>query len=221
MNEINLATVSLNWDRDYEGPPAPHLLRGAVAAQFPENDLFHQHDATDQLVYRYPRVHYRWQGGSGVIAGFGDGAESLVRIPWAGLELRLGKQHLSVIDAHTALRRHAVAPTESLARYRFCSPWLPLNQKNFERYRAMDRAERELERDRLAVAGILMALKGLGIRFGERLFAAFECQGTVPCTYKAQKLMGFRGTLVANADLPDDIAIGKAVSHGYGWLVRA
>jgi len=37
--------------------------------------------------------------------------------------------------------------------------------------------------------------------------------------YKGQKLMGFKGTLVANVDLPDDIAIGKAVS--YGWLVRA
>src|SRR5438477_267012 len=33
-------------------------------------------------------------------------------------------------------------------------------------------------------------------------------------------VVGFSGTLLANVDLPDGFAFGRAVSHGHGWLFR-
>jgi hypothetical protein len=85
----------------------------------------------------------------------------------------------------------------------------------------MKAEERAAERDRLAVAELLMALRGVGVEFPGRLFAAVEVRSACPCRYKDLTLLGFRGTLLANVDLPDGFGIGRATSHGYGWLSRA
>jgi hypothetical protein len=219
VSTVRMATVRLAWAMPYEGPPAPHLLRGAIAARFADNPLFHQH-VGDQFVYRYPRVQYRWDRGCGVVVGFGDGVEALVELPWAGLQLRLGSQQVTVLDATVTLTQHDLVPAQRLLRYRFRAPWLPFNQDNYDSYQQRRPAEQAAERDRLAVAGILMALRGLDVEFPGRLYAAFHLDKARPCRYKDLQMLGFVGTLVANVELPDGFAIGRAVSHGYGWLVR-
>jgi hypothetical protein len=76
------------------------------------------------------------------------------------------------------------------------------------------------ELDRLAVGGLLVGLRGFGVDFPGRLFAAFEESSRKPCRYKDVEMIGFRGQFVANVDLPDGFALGRAVSHGYGWVYR-
>src|SRR5206468_2298840 len=93
-------------------------------------------------------------------------------------------------------------------------------QDLFQRYRRMSPAEQVAERDRLAVAGMLTALRRLGGEFPCRLFAAFEMFGSQVCRYKGVDMAGFNGTLLASVDLPDGFAFGRAVSHGHGWLFR-
>jgi hypothetical protein len=34
-------------------------------------------------------------------------------------------------------------------------------------------------------------------------------------------LLGFEGTFVSNLDLPDNLALGRSVTHGFGWFHRA
>jgi hypothetical protein len=229
VNELQIAVVRLIWIDPNPGPPAPRLLRGAIADRFRGNALFHQH-GSEGLVYRYPRIQYRWDHSGAAVIGFGDGVQSLMDLPWPGLSLRLGSRFLTVLDAECSLRRHVVKPTDRLIRYRFGSPWIPFNQDNIPRYRAMSPEEQAAERDRLAVAGLLIGLRGLGVGISFRLYASFESRASQRasfesrasqrCEYKNLSLTGFRGTLLANLDLPDGMAIGRAVSHGYGWLTR-
>ena len=110
--------------------------------------------------------------------------------------------------------------TDHLIRYRFMAPWLPLNQELYQRYRELSQAGQIRERDRLAVAGLLISLRGFGVEIAGRLFAAFEIRSSRACPYKGVQLIGFRGRLLTNLDLPDGFALGRAVSHGYGWIER-
>ena len=219
MRTVDIVTIRFSWVEEDSGPPAPHLLRGALGEHFRNDPLFHQHDES-RVLYRYPLVQYRWHGGQAVVLGLGAGAQALAHFNWPGVELRVGNRLLHVRDAVCEFHRHSITLTDHLVRYRFMAPWLPFNQDLYQRYRGLDLAAQARERDRLAVAGLLLALRGFGVEITGRLFAAFEMRSCRPCPYKGVQLLGFRGRLLTNLDLPDGFALGRAVSHGYGWIER-
>lgn len=218
-NAIPITTVKLSWQKPLQGPPKPHLLRGAIAGSFPKESLLHQHN-NDGLIYRYPLVQYRWQRNEGILAGFHEGAKLLANLSFLDLSLKLGIEEVTIADVELNCGLGAVSVSDRLIRYRFVSPWLPFNQDTYESYSKMDILAKAYERDRLATANILMMLKGLKVEFPVRLYAVVEARKTIVCQYKDQKLTGILGTLVTNADLPSGVAIGKAVSHGFGWIER-
>jgi hypothetical protein len=205
VNEVDVVSVRLAWVQAPSVGQAvgSRLLRGALASRFPNNALFHQHEEGG-TVYRYPCVHYRWDAQGPWLWGLGAGVDSEVEVR----------------EADCQYGRHAIRPADRLLRYRFGAPWLPLSQENYRRYRELPAQEQADERDRLAVAGLLSAMKGQGVWFPERLYAAFERWREHACRYKDVDLLGFTGTLLANIDLPDGFALGRAVSHGYGWVSR-
>ena len=220
MNAIDVVSVRLTWTDPWQGPAVPHLLRGAIGSQFRDNSLFHQHEE-NRVVYRYPRIQYRWDRDGPMVVGFGEGVRSLIELPWAGLTLQLGARTATVLEAGFSFGQHTIQPSQRLQRYRFGAPWLPFNQDKYQNYQQLKPAERQIERDRLAVAGLLVAMRGLGVEFPQHLYAAFELWKSRPCWYKDTQLVGLSGTLFANVDLPDGFSLGRAVSHGYGWLRRA
>lgn len=219
MTGIDIVTVRLTWAEELSIPPNPHQLRGAIAERFADNSLFHQHE-DGRLAYRYPSIHYRWDQQGAVIVGFGEGVRALMELSWPGLHLVLGSRQVSVLEATCSLRRHAIVPADRLLRYRFEAPWLAFSPEVYQRYRRMSLGEQEAERDRLAVANLLVAMRGLGVTFPGRLFAGVEVYRPQTCVYKGVELLGFTGTLLANVDLPTGFALGRAVSHGYGWVSR-
>lgn len=219
MNEIPIACLQLRFAGSANGSSRPHLLRGALASLFPNEPLLHQH-GQNGLIYRYPLVHYRWRNGDGYLVGFHEGARLLARLPLIDRPLQLGTVTTNISDVEIHFSTQGVGVAERLVRYYFASPWVPFNQENYEIYRSLNQNQQADERDRIAVGNLLTALRGLKIEFPGRLYAAVQVNRGIPCTYKDQTFIGFWGTLITNADFPDDIAIGRAVSHGYGWLKR-
>lgn len=217
---IPIARIYISFVEEINGPPASHLLRGSIASHFPDEPLLHQHKGSE-LLYRYPFIQYRWSSKKGVLIGFHEGGKLLANLPLLGKEIMLGKVKTHISEVEISFSMEEISFSERLLRYHFVSPWLPLNRQNYEAYMGMSKAEQALERDRLAVANLLMALRGLKIEAKERVYASFQLRRVVSCRYKEQNLVGFLGTLLTNLDLPDDIAIGKAVSHGFGWLKRS
>ena len=217
MLSVDLLTVRLTFSGDHPRP-APHHLRGAIAARFPDEPLFHQH-TEEGFVYRMPRIQYRWDEAGAMLVGLEEGARKLVEVPWPGMELRLGNDRVRIADAECSFRRFEVRAADHLLRYRLAAPWLPFSQENYARYQAMPVARKAGERDRLARAGILIGLRGMGVEVAERLFVAVEDVRPVRCSYKGVDLLGFQGRVLVNLELPPGFAFGRSVSHGYGWLL--
>jgi len=223
LAQIPYAQVELRWDRPVPGKAAQRArqLRGAVASAFADDPLFHQHDpATGKPLYRYPRVQYRWHAGKGLVVGWGEAAGPLLQRPWLDLRLHLGHEPVGIDDAALTLRQGQFGVSERLEHYRLQTPALLFNQDNYRRYQTLSDAQQRLERDRLLVSNLLIALRGLAITFPERLYASFTQVQSQPCHFKGQPLLGLGGEFVCNAHLPDGLALGHAVSHGYGWLSR-
>ena len=223
LAETPVACVALRFDQSLKGAWRAEELRGAVGAAFAEHDLLHQHPSTADSggpIRRYPRVQYRWRGDAGLIFGIGEGAELLVRLPWLSLKLKFGDVLVGVTDAKIETRRESIAVADRLERYRFRTPWLALNQENYVRFRKLPADARVKDLDRILVGNCLSALGGLGVRVDERIYAAFQGAGMRRCKYKGIPLVGYSGSFVCNLVLPTDIGLGRAVSHGYGWVTR-
>ena len=220
IGSCNIALVTLKTEERVRNSNSTraHQLRGAIAEKFNEA-IFHNH-IDNKLVYSYPLIQYRWDVNKacGIVVGFNEGAERIIKIPWLELELTLGNQPFHIAEAEISYRKNSISLSDKLLRYNFISPWLPFNQENYGKYQVLSLAEQRKELDRLLVAQILISLKGLQIRVNDQLYAAFELKNIVTVQYKEQNLVGFFGYFVTNLVLANDLAIGKAISHGYGWL---
>ena len=200
--------------------PSAESVRAAFGARHPSDPLLTQH-GPDGLRYRTPLVHYSVRRGVPVVVGFGDAAQRLLDLDLAGEPLRLGGTPRTVIDVRATALRGRVGLTDQLRHYRFASPWLPFSQENWRRFQALARPEQRRELDRIAIGNLLSLCKGLGCWLDGRLLAAVTPRRQVRVAYKGIDRAGFVGELVANLELPPEAAVGRAVSVGYGRLVRA
>jgi hypothetical protein len=195
--------------------------RGAVASRFPTETAFHGHEG-DHTVTRFAEVHYRWNDGSPALFAVGTAAQHVMAHPWPGVDLRIGDHERRVlqVDWTVSALRQSFSP--KLIRYEFVSPWLALNQENHKRTIPLGPAARRAELDRILVANLLSMSQGFGWFYEshERVYAAFEWLRDAPCVVKNVALVGFEGTFVTNLELPDNLALGRSVSHGYGWFRR-
>lgn len=214
-----LTRVELVFNDSIRGPrqALAAQLRGGILNAFGDSE-FHQHDADGAFIYRYPRIQYQWRNNSGLILGWMESAEKLLRLPWLDLSIHINSEIVNASDVFLNPATSEFGVSERLFHYRLTAPVLLFNQKNYANYKSMKFMDRLYEEDRLLQAQILTALRGLNVDFTERLYATFTEKKTVICQYKGQQLTGILGRFATNAVLPDDFAVGHAVSHGYGWI---
>lgn len=204
----------------------PHQLaawwRGAVASRFPTETAFHGHEG-DRTIARSPEVHYRWIDGRPALFAIGAASQQAMAHPWPGVTVRLGEDERRVAQVEWTVATLQRSFSRQLVRYDLGAPWIALNQENHTRYRTLGRPARRAELDRILVGNLLTMSKAFGWFYErhETVYAAFEPHDEVPCVVKEVSLLGFEGSFVTNLDLPDDLALGRSVSHGFGWFRRA
>jgi len=215
-----MTVVSLRFDAELADSPdrLASQLRGAMGTLFADQPIFHQHDERGRALYRYPIVQYRWQEGNGLVVGWEEAAQIIRNIKWLDLPMNLDGKAVQVTEATIHDQKVGFGVSDRLLRYALRSPVLLFNQRNYRRYKELAGWGQEKERNRLLVAQILVSLRGMGVEFPERLYAAFVSARPGICHFKGQDLVGLRGAFVINAILPDGFSFGHAVSHGYGWL---
>jgi hypothetical protein len=137
--------------------------------------------------------------------------------------VRIGAEERRVVQVDGTLPSLERAFSRRLCRYDFGAPWIALNQENHAHYRDKPRSGRRAELDRILVGNLLTMSQAFGWFYaeGETVYAAFEPLREVSCTVKDVSLLGFEGSFVTNLDLPDPLALGRSVSHGFGWFHSA
>lgn len=219
LGERTRTLVEISLDHTVKGyrQSLVSQLRGGISNMFSES-AFHQHDQEGRFIYRYPKIQYQWITNQGIILGWMESAEKILHLPWLDFQITLNGINLSVTKANLTTESAVFGVSKNLVHYRLETPTLLFNRNNYKAYKSMSFKERIYETDRLLQAQVLIALRGLDILFPERLYATFTQLKTMSCQYKGQRLLGIGGRFATNAFLPENFAIGHAVSHGYGWI---
>lgn len=214
---IDLEVFSLSFVADRPVTGSAHQLRGFFATKFNEYILLHHHNA-DRLIYRYPLVQYKILNGTPMVIGINEGSDLLKEIYYLSPSIRLGEDEYRIVRESVDVRRVPFGLDTIFHTYEFITPWIGLNQENYQAfYRARSPEERRDLLRRTLTGNILSMAKSLNYQVPGQIRAEVEVR-PLKQRLKDVNLMAFLGKCHCNFQIPDYLGIGKSVSRGFGTL---
>ena len=187
-------------------------FRGFMGREFEKYPILHNHYGEDKFLYSYPLVQYQIIEGQPSILGIEEGAEILKEIYPQITELRLVDSYYKVEDHMLFDKEYDVNSANEEIQYKFVTPWLALNTKNFQQFKQIqDWKEKKIMLNKILVGNILSMSKGLGIIVNRRIHVKSNLD-QVFTDYKGVNMLAFTGEFRANFKIPHFMGFGKGVS---------
>ena len=194
-------------------------LRGFFATKFNDYQLLHHHSA-DKLIYDYPRVQYKVIDGQHLVLGIDEGVEVLKEIYDQYESLRLGSMTYNVIGQEFGVKEYELSISDEYCVYAFKTPWLALNQTNYQKfYTCKNQTERLELLSRTLIGNLLSISKSFGYTVPLRIEAVVDVNAA-KTRLKGVSVMAFNGRFTTNFEIPELLGIGKSVSRGYGAVQK-
>ncbi len=194
-------------------------LRGYIGNEFKEYSLLHNHFDDTKYLFSYPLIQYKVINGQALILGIDEGVDIIKKIYPDINHLKLEKDY-DIEEKIMHEKTYDIKPTTEEYSYKFISPWLGLNKKNYENFLDLKSwKEKKQLLNRIIVGNILSMSKGLGIVVNKRLYAKSHLDFKL-VKYKSVEMTGFEGEFKIHYDIPDYFGIGKGSSHGFGCVKK-
>ena len=215
--KYNIVNLILKTDSKLE--VGPTKVRGYIGNVFKQYPILHNHYANDKFLYSYPFVQYKIINGDIVIVGIDEGAELVKKIAPELSVLSLDKDY-KITEKLIHEKEFDIKPSSEERHYKFITPWLGLNQKNYPKYvNAESWKDKKDILNRSLVGNLLSMSKSLGIIVNKRLYAKTHFEEKI-VGYKGVKMNAFKGEFKVYYDIPDYFGLGKGVSQGFGCVKR-
>lgn len=195
-----------------------HYLRGYFAELFKDkSDLFHNHKANGESIYRYPLVQYKIVRGVPTLIGLEDGAKLLVDLFTDIKEVVIKGHTIPLSTKSLDFKLLPVGVQEQYYTYRFVNPWMALSQKNYQEFLTLNDHRRSDKLQRLLTGNMISFFKGIDFRENQKIVVKATLKPIVT-QFKNNKMMAFKGIFESNVMLPSYIGLGKSVARGYGTI---
>lgn len=196
-------------------------LRGAIAGLYPNEILLHQHTEDGTVKYNYPLVQYKNVQGNCMLVGIENGAKLISNLNLVGETIELSHEKYRVLKKDVSLQESLYGITKTISFYSFLTPWLALNERNYEQYQKLENWAKKKEfLGKILIGNIISMSKGLGYTVPEPIKANISNLREVQTSLKGTPMLGFHGTFSINFEIPDYWGIGKSVSRGFGTVKR-
>jgi hypothetical protein len=218
---MNVKTLFFNFICDEFVKGTADKLRGYFANKFVDYTLIHHHLNNNELLYKFPFVQYKIFDGKPFVLGINEGADILQKIYEDINCLKIGFADYQIREKNVILRTDYFGTTESHNSYSFLTPWLGLNERNFDKYQRLESWARKKELlEKILIGNIISMSKSLGYTVPEPIEANIGNLKEVQTSLKSTPMLGFLGTFSVNFEIPDYWGIGKSVSRGFGTVKK-
>jgi hypothetical protein len=171
------------------------------------------------LIYEYPKVQYKVLGNKIYVIGLEDYAEKVYAAVTKTRKLIIANKEFLIRNINFETANFEIV--ESNAKYKFITPWIALNNKNYFLFRNLHTTEEKRQMlNKILVGNILSFLKGLNIFIDFRLIPQVDYFKVIKVVVNKNAFVGVYTKFGINILMPDYIGIGKSVSKGYGTIVR-
>lgn len=217
--KLKTLTLSMLSDGTINGNAAK--LRGFFATEFNEYTLLHQHLEGDKFLYKYPCVQYKIMDNTPLILGIEKGVDVLKKIYDKYQSINLDSHTYDIMEKNIILKEEEFGISNKFLHYHFLTPWLALNEENYEKYKScVTWGEKKELLGKILIGNIISMSKGLGYMVTEPIKANIGKMNEVPASLKGTPMLGFLGIFSVNFEIPDYWGIGKSVSRGFGTVKR-
>ncbi len=202
-------------------PAHLHKVRGYFSSQFNQFDLIHNHQQqTNRYYYRYPAVQFKVHSHLSIFAYKQEGVEVLKELFLKSKDIMIEDHPLRVREKEIEVRNEPFGEDGEYYVYEFLTPWLALNQDNYQDYQAL--ADWQQKRNKLhaiLINNIISFCKFAGYTIQDQLQVKSRFQ-PMQANLKGKTHQAFKGEFMINFLLPDLLGLGKSTSRGYGSILR-
>ena len=193
-------------------------LRRAITASFSDIAVLHNHNGTG-FDYRSPRVRYVVIDRVPHMISFDNGLEIVERIYREQANLRCGQKVYQVTGTELQDIHDDAGICGDLYHYQSQSPWLALNEENYERYmQVIGVLERRAMLERIMAANMLALSKNVELDVQEKIMVKLLRFDEVRLKVGQTPMLGFHAEFVTNFRIPAFVGVGKMVSKGFGLM---
>lgn len=218
---IKVKTLYFYFTSDESIRGTPDKLRGFFADRFREYTLVHQHLDNEKLLYKTPMIQYKILDGKPFVLGIDEGLNVLQKIYEDIDYLKIGSSEYKIREKTIILRTDSFGISDEAILYSFLTPWLALNEKNYEQYQKLGIwAKRKELLEKILVGNIISMSKALNYTVPDPIKAEIIRIKEVKTSLKGIPMLGFLGKFSVNFEIPDYWGIGKSVSRGFGTIKR-
>ncbi|UXM84648.1 CRISPR-associated endonuclease Cas6 [Methanococcus aeolicus] len=192
-------------------------LRGYILNKF--NKCGHKelhHHSGNGFIYSYPKIQYKIMGGNAYLIGIDEGTNILGSMVLDIDKLELNHELYDVVDGYISVKSEDFGACDDLKKYRFVSPWVALNEKNYLDYKKLNENGRKEKLEKILIGNLLSMSKYLNYTVDKRIEANILEYDEIPVKYKGTKFIGFFGKFEVNFNIPNLLGIGGKVSKGFG-----
>jgi hypothetical protein len=196
------------------------FFRGAVAGQFKQFDMLHNHSEDGRVIYRYAAVQFKTDKKKPLIYAVGRRAIEIFKPIFLNIEkINLNGREYNTIQKEFIIKNENTGIVNEQVVYNFKSAWIALNQVNYLKYKTLSAEEKRSMLKRIAVNNIIGFSKYIQYTVPEKIFIELKLK-PISVMLKGEKMIGFTGFIKTNFLLPDGIGIGKSISRGYGIVEK-
>ena len=192
-------------------------LRGFLADKYKENMIFHNHLAGG-YDYSYPKLQYKLIKNTLSVMGIEEDTIGIIKSIFEEVEyLNINDNLVFDIEKELEIIDDEIKYSDNkMYRYKFVTPYLPLNEKNFDLY-----LKGQYSLEKAITNNILEVLKGLGIWLEKEQKILVESDLEIQTRkLKDINMIAFVGEFSANIKFLDYFSLGKRKSIGYGSFVK-
>lgn len=196
-------------------------FRGFLADKYPNYNLIHNHLEEGKLRYSYPQIQFKTINRHPAIIGIKDGISILKQVFMELNNIKIGDKEETVFEKSISLKEEEFGIAQDYIDYQFLSPWMALNQENYEKYKQMNRFEQIQFLKHILRENLKTISKGVDYTIPD--VEKVKVEGNFVkkvVNFKSLKMLCFTGFFLTNFYLPDYLGIGKQVARGFGMVKR-